>query len=105
MGRILRLQEGGFLEQWRTYWWPMTTECEPQAARVSEAKQIGLPKMAGLLVVYTAVVAVAMVCFLVTLCLYKTDTGSRIRKMYRRMRCKEEATLEELPPENDPSCK
>ena len=79
MGRILRLQEGGFLEKWRAYWWPLTTDCETQAAKVSEAKQIGLSELAGLLVVYVAVVAVAVLSFLLALCLHKTDVVGKCR--------------------------
>ena len=46
---------------------------------MSEAKQIGLSELAGLLVVYVAVVAVAVLSFLLALCLHKTDVVGKCR--------------------------
>ena len=102
MGRILHLQEGGLLEKWRTHWWPVTTACESQASvRLSQAKQLGIPKMAGLLVVYAAVAAAAVVCFLLTLCLHKTDVVGRVAKAYRTACCsREQGAVVELPLED-----
>ncbi|XP_076458879.1 glutamate receptor ionotropic, kainate 1-like [Babylonia areolata] len=80
---ILRLQEGGFLEKWRSRWWPMTNECETRATSVSQAEQLGLSKMTGLLVVYGSVMVLSVLCFLLTLFFYRLDLVERLASSLR----------------------
>ncbi|KAK7111831.1 hypothetical protein V1264_011398 [Littorina saxatilis] len=80
---LLRMQEGGFLSQWRKVWWPVTTQCETQAS-LSEGKRLGLPKLAGVFLVYGAVLAVSVVCFLVNLCLKKTSVVGKMKDAFRK---------------------
>lgn len=79
---ILRLQEGGFLDKWRAYWWPINGDCGPSsAASVSQAEQLGIGKIRGLIIAYIGVATLALLVFAIALCVSKC--GPRVGK-----RCK-----------------
>ncbi|KAK7507703.1 hypothetical protein BaRGS_00001638 [Batillaria attramentaria] len=74
---ILRLQEGGFTEIWRQRWWPTPTDCGPKGPSVSEARQLDVVSIGGILIMYGVVIGLAVFCLLLQF-LVHSDTFRRV---------------------------
>nr|KAG5714837.1 hypothetical protein BaRGS_000325 [Batillaria attramentaria] len=73
------LQEGGFTEIWRQRWWPTPTDCGPKGPSVSEARQLDVVSIGGILIMYGVVIGLAVFCLLLQF-LVHSDTFRRAIK-------------------------
>ena len=67
--RILKLQESGVLEVWQQRWWRTSTDCgtprQPGSTSVSDQRQqLEVVSIGGVLILYSAVLLLATLCFL-----------------------------------------
>ncbi|PVD37581.1 hypothetical protein C0Q70_00177 [Pomacea canaliculata] len=78
---ILRLQEGGILENWRARWWFTDGHCTSQAAAsVRDTSRLGVNNIGGMLLTYVAVAALSLLAFALQFCLKRSGLAGTLAR-------------------------
>ncbi|PVD37579.1 hypothetical protein C0Q70_00175 [Pomacea canaliculata] len=77
---LLKLQESGLMDLWRNRWWRTFLDCGAQGASVRSSQQLDFISIGGVLILYLAVITLAIVCLLSQL-FYKQRKSCRSRKL------------------------
>ncbi|PVD37578.1 hypothetical protein C0Q70_00174 [Pomacea canaliculata] len=77
---LLELQESGLMNLWRSRWWGLEFDCDNHDGSVRSYRQLDFVSIGGVLILYLAVITLAIVCLFAQL-FYKQRKRCRSQKL------------------------